>query len=810
MLQDLKFAARTLAKAPAFALTAAVTLALGIGANTLMFSVVDAVLLRPLPYPDADRLVVLASVNRQPEVGRIRASALDFADWRSQSASFDGMAGHIGTGFSFTGSGDAEFVTGQMVTSDFFRVLGVTPAFGRPFTSDDFVAGRHHVLVLSYGLWQRHFGGDRGVIGQSTIVNGEAFTIVGVMPRGFAYPEPRYQLWVPLTNTPAAGMPPVNRASHYLRVVGRLKRGVSLARARAELAGIGAALANQYPDSDRDLSIAVEPMAAERVAGVRTALLVLLGAVAFVVLIACANVTNLLLSRATGRQREVAIRIALGAGRFRVARQFLVEALLLYGGGAAGALTMSAWGLDAVKALSPANVPGIDGAALDGRVLGVTVALSLATAILFSLGPALQSSRADGGDALKAAGRSGAAGEPRQRLRAMLVVGEVALAVVLLVGATLALRSFVKLTAVDPGFDVDDQLTFSLVMPKPQYPDAARMIAFVRAMDGELAQAPGVIAAGATTQLPFSGQDLENGFRVDGYTAAPGGQPPVAGMRGVTPRYFAALGISIRAGRAFTAADSEDGAPVAIVNEAFAKRYLAGRNPLGARLSEFGRDGWRTVVGVSGDVRHAGPEAGARPEVEVPYPQLDPDFMATWSRGLAFVVRSQLPSSAAAPLIRRRVGAVAPSLPLIDVQPMSSLAAEVVAQPRFRTMLLGAFAGLALTLAAVGVFGVLSYFVTQRTQEIGIRMALGAQPRDVLRLVVGRGLALAVIGVGLGLAGALALTRLMQPLLFEVEPTDAASFAAVATTLFGIAAIASYLPARRATRVDPMTSLRQE
>jgi predicted permease len=483
--------------------------------------------------------------------------------------------------------------------------------------------------------------------------------------------------------------------------------------------------------------------------------------------------------------------------------------MVLYACGAAGAIGLSAWGLAGVKALSPDNVPRLAEASLDARVLAATLAVSLATAVLFSLAPALQAARGDGGDALKSAGR-GATGDGRERLRALLVVGELALAVVLLVGATLALRSFVRLTAVRPGFDVDDQLTFSLVLPTSAYPDAPRMIAFLRHVEDELSRAPGVIAAGATTHLPFTHQNLENGFEVDGYTTAPGAQPPVAGMRGVTPRYFAALGIPLNAGRAFTTADREGSAPVAIVNEAFARRYFAGRSAVGRRIREFGADNWRTVIGVIGDVRHDGPDAEPRPEVDLPYAQLDPGFMNTWSRGLAFAVRSELPSNATAPLVRARIAAIAPALPLIAVQPMSALAADIVAQPRFRTALLAVFAALALTLAAVGVFGVLSYFVTQRTQEIGVRMALGAGRRDVVRLVVGRGLGLAAVGIGAGVAGALALTRLMRPLLFEVAPTDAASFAGVTATLLAVAAVASYLPARRATRVDPMAALRQE
>jgi putative ABC transport system permease protein len=754
--------------------------------------------------------MVLSSVNRQKDVGRIRASALDFADWRSQSRSFEAMAGHIGTGFTFSGGSQPELVTGQLVTADFFQVLGVAPLLGRAFAAEEFTAGRHHVIVIAHGIWQRRFGGDRTAIGRSTLVNGEAYTIVGVMPPGFSYPDARYQLWAPLPTTATADLPPINRATHYLQVIARLKRDVRLDGARAELDRIAASLAAQYPDNDANLTVRAEPLGEQRVAGVRTALLVLLGAVGFVVLIACANVTNLLLARATSRQREVAIRVALGAGRFRLARQFLIEAIVLYGLGAAGALALAAWGLDALKTLNPGNVPRLGEASLDARVLAVTVLISLGTAILFSLAPALHAANADGGDALKAGGRSGTAGEARQRLRSILVVAEVALSVVLLVGATLALRSFVKLTQVHPGFDADDQVTFTIVMAKSQYPDAARMIAFTRSIGDELSAAPGVLHVGGTTHLPFSGQNLENGFSVDGYIAPPGGQLPVAGMRGVTGGYFAALGIPLKAGRAFTPADREGSLPVAIVNEAFARRYFGAQNPLGRRVRDAGGDSWRTVVGVIGDIKHSGPDAESRPEVDIPYAQLDPDFMNTWSRGVAFVVRSTAPSGAVLPVIRARMAVIAPSMPLTSVQPLSALASDAVSQPRFRTVLLGAFAVLALVLAAVGVFGVLSYFVTQHTQEIGVRMALGAQPADVVRLVVARGVGLSGVGILLGLLAAVPMMRLMQQLLFEVTPTDAPSFAAVAAVLLAVAGIASYLPARRATRVDPMTALRQD
>jgi len=559
--------------------------------------------------------------------------------------------------------------------------------------------------------------------------------------------------------------------------------------------------------------VRVMPLVEESVKGVRTALLMLLGAVGFVVLIACANVTNLLLARATGRQREVAIRAALGAGRSRLIRQFLTETIVLYGLGAAGALALAVWGLELLLSLNAGDIPRLAEAAIDARVLGATLIVSLGTAIVFGLAPALHAAKSDVSDALKTGGRTAGPGTGRQPLRAAFVVGELALSVVLLVGAGLALRSFVRLIEVDPGFRVDDQLTFTVVMQSSRYPDARDMTTFTRRLIERLASAPGIQHVGLTTHLPFSGQNMENGFGVEGLLTSPGAEQPVAGMRGVTADYFTALGVPLKAGRFFTADDREDSPPVAIVNEGFARRYWPNQSPLGKRLKEGSVSSpgpWRTVVGVVADIRHNGPGEDARPEVDLPYAQVDADVLTTWFRGAAFVVAGSLPASALAPTARAQVHALDQAMPLTEVQPMSTLASEVIAQPRFRTALLGAFAALALTLATVGVFGVLSYFVTQRTQEIGIRIALGARPSDVVRMVVARGVTLAAIGVAIGLVAAIPLTRSMQALLFEVQPTDMPTFATVGIVLLLVAAAASYLPARRATRVDPISALRMD
>ena len=811
MIQDLRFAARTLLRSPGFTFTAALTLALGIGVTSLMFGVINAVLLRPLPYPDQDRLMLVFNVSANaPERNTIRATPLDFEDYRARTRTFESMAAHIGNGFTFSGSGDPELVIGQLVTPDFFKVLGVNPSAGRAFAADEFTPGKENVAILSHGLWRRRFGGQSSAIGSTVTINGRPWTIAGVMPPDFEYPSPRYALWVPMPSPRTPEMPPVNRSAHYMQMVGRLKPGVTHAQANAEIVSIASALATQYPETNANMTARAVSLGEFNVRDVKMPLYVLLGAVALVVLIACANVTNLLLARATSRHREVAIRQALGAARWRLVRQFLAETAVLYALGAGGALALASWGMSALVALGPADIPRISAAALDGRVLGATLALSFITAVVFGLAPALQGAASDPADALRAGGRSISAGRARQRFRVVLVVAEVALSVVLLIGAGLTLHSLVRLTSVDHGFDADGQLTFSAVISPRRYPDAAAMIGASDRILDRLASMPGVVTSGATTALPLSGQNIENGFTVEGYTPQSADGDPIAGMRGVTSDYFAALGARVTAGRAFTAADRAGSQPVAIVNEGFARRYLAGRNPVGARLRENGLREWRTIVGVIADLKHAGPALEARPEVSMPYSQLAPSFLTTWSRGMYFVVKGQVPGTALVPQLRKEFAAIDPGMSLNDVQLMSELAADAISEPRFRTILLGAFAALAITLASVGVFGVLAYFVAQRTREIGIRVALGATSRDILRMIVGRGLAIAGIGLAIGLLGAIPLTRAIKSLLFEVAPLDPATIGLVVIGLAVVAGLASYLPARRALRIEPMTALNLE
>lgn len=810
MLQDLRFASRTLLRAPGFTAMAGLTLALGIGATSLMFSVVNAVLLRPLPYPEQSRLMLLFNQRTNtPSANTIRITPLDFDDYRLRAHSFESLAGYVGKGFTLSGAGEPELVIGEMVTPDFFRTLGVAPALGRTLGFDEFQLGHENVVVLSHRLWKRRFGGDPNSIGSRITLDGKPFTIAGVMPPSFEYPASRYELWTPLPSPRTPELPPINRVSHYLEVIGRLKPAVSFDQAQLEVAAIASALATEYSDSNSNLGARVTPLEQFLVRDVEQPLRILLAAVGLVVLIACANVTNLLLARASVRSREVAIRQALGASRWRLVRQFLVETLVLYLVGACGALAVASWGIPLLLSFAPKDIPHLADTSLDLRVLVATMLMSLACALIFGLAPAYHGGNVDPAQALRGGGRTSAA-RAGQRVRVALVISELALSVVLLIGAGLMLRSLVRLTTVDPGFDADGQLTFSVVMMPRKYADESSMLSFSERLSSQLAAVPGIQHAGFTTHLPLSGQNLENGFEVDGYVPANADDVPVAGMRGVSDDYFAALGARLKAGRVFTPVDRSNSQPVAIVNEAFALRYFGGSNPIGRRLREGGYPNWRVVVGVISDVKHSGPAAEARPEVSLPYSQLTFGFLNAWARGIYVVVRGQMATSALTTSARAVVHSMDPDMSMNQPRALADYASEAISQPRFRAILLSAFAGLAIALASVGIFGVLSYFVTQRTREIGIRMALGASSGDILRMVVGRGLLVTAVGLALGVIAAIPLTRSVESLLFEVKPLDAATIVTVIVGLALVAGLASYLPARRALRIAPITALQIE
>ena len=811
VFQDVRYAFRSLGEHRTFAAVAVLTLALGMGANTAIFSIVDAVLLHPLPYRDASRLFVIYE-QHPPPVLRTRLSAENFLDLQRQARSFEALGGYIGTGFTLSGQSETEFVTGQSVSAELLDALDVQPLFGRLFRPEENEGGRDGVMLLGYALWQRRYGADPSLVGRTITANGKPYTVIGIMPAGFEFPNKRYQLWVPFAfRHNAQGM--VNRTARFLQVAGRLREGISPEQARAELATIARRLEHAYPRENADSTMRMASLDEEAVGNVRSALLLLLSAVGFVLLIACANVTNLLLARASTRQREIAVRTALGASRARLVRQLLTETLVLYGIGACAGMLLAAWGLDALVALSPRDIPRLDQTQLDLTTLAFTLGITLVTGIVFGLVPALHATTHAPAEHLKAAARSTTAGRSNQHARAALVAAEVALSLMLMVGAGLAARTLVQLHRVDTGIDADGVLTFNLVPPEATYPEGEDVRRFHRDVIERLSRQPGAIAVGATTHLPLSGQNVENSFTPEGWKPASPDDSAVGGLRGIAGRYFDAIGARVTAGRAFTDADGAGAQLVAMVNEQFVRRYWPGGNPVGKRLKLGGLesdDPWRMVVGVYGDVKHVGPQAETRPEVMLPYAQTDDSWVTRWMRGLSVVMRTTGDPASLVSGARAAVRSVDSTVPLVEPQRMTALVSDSVAQPRFRSTLLLSFAGLAVLLAIVGIYGVVAFIVEQRTHEIGVRVALGAQRASVMGLIVRQGSIPVVIGVVVGLAGAVAVGRAMREQLFNVEPADPATFIGVAVLLAGVALVACAVAARRALAVDPASALRAQ
>ena len=811
LAQDIRYAYRSLAHNRGFAAIAGVTLAIGIGANTAMFSIVNAVLLRPLPYPDATRLVVIHE-RHPPPVNRTRLAAENFLDLQRESRSFAAIGGYVGTGFTVSGQDEPELVIGQLVSAELFDALGVRTLVGRTFRPDENEGGRDRVVILSHALWQRKYGGDPTVVGRSITINATPYAIVGVMPPGFEFPEKRYQLWAPFAfrNNPL-GM--VTRGARYLRVVGRLRDAVDSRQAAAELDAIGQRLARAYPAYNENTTFGMTPLRDEAVGNVKAVLVLLLAAVAFVLLIACANVTNLLLARASTREREIAVRMALGASRMRLIRQLLTETLVLYAIGAVAGVTLAAWSLDALVSISPADIPRLDQASLDVSTLTFALAMTLVVGVVFGIAPAVQTSRHAPVEHLKSATRSATAGQGSHRMRAAIVAAEVALSLMLLVGAGLATRSLLQLHRVDTGMNLTGVLTFNVVAVENRYANAAALRRFHRELLDALEGQPGILDIGATTHLPLSGQDVENGFTPEGWKPTSPSDVAVAGLRGIGGDFFSTLGIRIVAGRAFGRTDVERSQKVVMVNQQFARRYWPGQDAVGRRLKMGGPDSgdpWRVVIGVYEDLKHRGPGSETRPEVSFPYEQLDENFMTQWARGASIVVRSAGAPAAVLPVARRALRSVDPTMPLVEPQAMDALLAENIAQPRFRSLLLLSFAVLAGVLAVIGIYGVVAYVVEQRAHEISVRIALGAQRRDVLRLVLRQGAAPVATGLALGLAGGVGVGRAMSGLLFGVTVTDPLTFIVMPLVLGSVAALASLLPARRAIRLDPTNALRAE
>ncbi|HYC31280.1 MAG TPA: ABC transporter permease, partial [Gemmatimonadales bacterium] len=770
-------------------------------ANTAIFTVIDTVLLRPLPYANPDRLVGVWEANRDRGSERNSVSPANYLDWTKSATVFEGQAATSDASLALTGGGEPEQVKAQGATAGFFPLLGLTPLLGRTYSAEEEAAGAH-VVVLSEGLWRERYGADRGIIGRSVRLDGVAHTVIGVMPAvgDLVYRRASPRLWVPL------GLDPVThargQAGRYLQTVARLNPGVTVEAAQAEMATIAARLAESHPEFNAGWTVNVVPLAEQVTGGVRRPLGILGGVVLVVLLIACANVANLQLAQATARRREIAVRTALGASRARVVRQFLVESVLLAGAGGALGVLLALWGTALLGAASGATIPRVSEVAIDARVLGLTLLVSVLVGLVFGLVPALQTERDVGHDDLKDGTRGSSSRGDRSR--ALLVGAQVALSLVLLVGAGLLIKSFARLQNVDLGFDPEGVMTARVALGGEQYADEARQIGFFRDLVARVDAMPGVTNAGLINWLPLSGSRSATDLTIEGLPIPAPGQEPGANIGAVDPGYFAAMRIPLVRGRVHTDADDEAAPKTVVVSQSFVDRYLPDGDPLGRRIAM----GWgdtlhATIVGVVGDVRHSGIDSVASPTVYWSYRQFAWPFMTV-------VARTDGDPRALAGPLRDAVRAVDPSQPVADVRTMDEYLGYAVARRRFTLQLLAGFAGLALTLTAIGLYGTTAYGVAQRTRELGIRIALGASDGVVLWGELRRALAVILVGVGTGIAAALALGRVLASQLYEVSSTDPLVFAAIAVGLASVGALASYLPARRATRVDPMVAIRAD
>jgi putative ABC transport system permease protein len=804
LFQDLRYGARTLLKSPGFAAVAILALALGIGANTAIFSVVHSVLLRPLPYADAARLVYLMETSQQHDSA---VSVPNFNDWRDQNQVFDALAASRLTSFNLTGAGEPERLQGRMATVNFFRTLGGSVAAGRDFLPEEARAGASPVVILSHGFWLRQFGGDAGVIGRQLTLNNESHTVVGVAPAGFEYDSP-VDLFVPLDSW--AHPVTKERGSHPgIYAVGRLKPGVTIEEARAQMSAVMGRLSAQYPDTNQGKGAKLVPIYEHVVGDVKPSLFVLLGAVGFVLLIACANVANLLLARSTARAKEMAVRAALGATRGRIVRQLLSESVLLSLAGGTLGLLLALWGTDLLTNMIPEGVPRLRHTAISLPVLGFTLAVSFLTGLLFGSFPALHASNPDLNDALKEGGRSSTGA--RSLARSLFVVAEVALALVLLVGAGLMIKSFARAQSVEPGFDPENLLTMHLSLSGEKY-QGQKIANFFDEARRRIEAVPGVKSAAFSNGLPFYGAGSTS-FLVEGKPQPPKGEEPTAIEYVTTPGYFKTLGIRLLRGRYITEQDTKGAQMVAVVDEDFARRFFPGEDAVGKRFKLF-RDGYTAteIVGVVGHVKHFGLDAPEPYQSEFYFAlaQLPDQYIARMAGGMSLAVKTDGDAAAMGGAVRRALLSVDADQPVYEVRTMADAISESLAPRRFSMALLAVFAAVAILLAGVGIYGVMAYRVTQHTREIGIRMALGAQPGDMMRLVVGQGMLLALAGIGVGLVASFALTRVMSGLLFGVSATDSQTFAAVSALLAATALLSCYVPARRATKIDPMVALRYE
>ena len=799
--QDLRYGIRMLLKNSGFTVIAVLALALGIGANTAIFSVVNAVLLRPLAYPDSDRIIWIEANNPAKGITDSNVSPPDFADWSAQNHVFEQMAAFTSGGAILSRGDEPERVRTTAASASFFTLFKTQPVIGRAFSEQEDRTGGEPVVVLSYGLWQRRFGADPNLIGNKLTLSGKSTTVIGIMPPGFDFPT-QTEVWVPL----ALDASTERRDNRYLQAIARLKAGVTVEQAQAEINAISNRLGQEYAETNSGWGVSLSTVHESMVGEVRPSLLLLLGAVTFVLLIACANVANLLLARAAARQKEIAIRTALGAGRLRVIRQLLTESVLLSALGGALGLLLSVWLTDLLIAISPANTPRFDEIKLDARVLGFTLAVTVLTGLIFGLAPALQASKPDLNEALKEGGRGSSEGYRRNRLRGLLMVSEIALSFLLLAGAGLLIKSFLRLRDVNPGFNPENVLTMRLAPLSTKYPKGQQKVEFFRQVLERIRNLPGVESAGAVLSLPLGGDTLNVGrsFIREGRPMTPE-ESANAGYLVATPDYFRVMQIPLITGRAFTEQDSEESPKVVIINETMARRFWSSENPIGKRMTIWRDEKFpREIVGVVGDTKPSTLGGEPAPQMYVPHAQ-----DAGWG-AMTLVIRTATEPTTLIGTVRQEILSFDKSQPVYNIKTMNDVVSTSLAASRISMLLISVFAGVALLLAMLGIYGITAYYVTQRTHEIGIRMALGAQTGDVLKLVVKQGMVLALIGLAIGLVAAFAITRVMASLLYGVSATDPLTFITVSVLLVGVALIACLIPARKATKVDPMIALRYE
>ncbi len=808
LVQDLRYGLRTLLRTPVVACLAVLALGLGIGANSAVFSIVNTVLIRPLPYPNAGRLVaVWENKVSRGVVTRAWLSPADYRDFKEQNQAFQAMGVFRAQSSVLIGNGLPERADAASVSPGLFDVLGTRPALGRIFAADEDQPGKNSVVMLSDGLWRRRFGADLNILGSTLNVDGASYKVVGIAPPGFRLPESTSELWIPYTPEPREL---AKRGLRTLTVIALLKPGVTARQAEIGMQPIARRIEEISPDTNAGYSAVVAPLSEQITGDIRPTLWILMGAVAVILLIACVNVANLLLARAGAREREMAVRTSLGANPARIVRQLLTESVLLALIGGAAGLLLAQWSISALAKLAPTNIPRVDEISLDWRVLAFTLAVSAATGMVFGLAPALECSRVDLNSALKTGGRTASGHRAGSRMRDSLVVCQIAGCLALLICAGLLVRSLARLGEVNPGFRADHVLTMQISLPPVRY-SGTRTKTFYKQLLDRVNTLPGVQSAGLCRFLPLSGADASANFQIEGQPVLASADQPRAKFRAAGGEYFTALRIPLLRGRLFNSSDDERTPKVVVINETAARRYWPNEDPVGKRiLSGFDQDQWSTIIGVVANVKHTGLDAETNPETYYHFLQIPPEALGVAEATMALAIRTNMAPEAMIAAVRNQVHALDPGQPVFNVKTMEDVVNSSVAQPRFRTLLLSVFAGLALLLASVGLYGVMAYSVTQRSNELGVRMALGAEPGQILKLVVGHALLLASIGLGIGLTLAFFCARMMSGLLFGVRATDLASFGISCLVILSVAALASFIPALRATRIDPISALRAE